>query len=77
MQRSSVPVPIPEHLPIVLASLLSLHSSRYTSKGDPLVPSHCLPVHDFPSRSVTVRSCFLDGMDPMTSNSVQARHSYR
>ena len=21
--------------------------------------------------------CFLDGMDPMTSNSLQARHSYR
>ncbi len=23
------------------------------------------------------RSCFLDGMDPMTSNNLQARHSYR
>ena len=49
----------------------------YTSEGGFCIPLHCFPVSDSPSRLMPVRSCFLDGMDPMTSNSVQARHSYR
>lgn len=43
---------------------------------DPSSPLFDLSMEDMESRGMEIL-CFLDGMDPMTSNSMQARHSYR
>ena len=43
---------------------------------DPYSPLFDLSIEDMESRGMEIL-CFLDGMDPMTSNSMQARHSYR
>ena len=43
---------------------------------DPMSPLFHLSLEDMEARGMEVL-CFLDGMDPMTSNNMQARHSYR